>query len=394
MTYQCLSNERRIYVKEASAKAIGKVAKIILDFDGVLVYTAESFRQAIRSVVDYYFLEILGLEGEKGKLTTLGDIQKFKDTGSYNNDWNLSYTIITYYLAIIIRKLQQKHVFQDFAKQFNGIKFSELPSFLQTLSEIGGFLKNNGIRATELVNMKNDLLLDLDSFLAEGIMKNQDSLESILAFALKKVGNDEIALVRKLIPYDSNRPDLLKRLFEEWYLGKELFSRFYGVPSVFKFDESYLEKEKFIPSKEVFDALRVRFGKFAIYSEKPRAQGMYLLKKNNFENYFDEKRSFFQEDLTESDGSTLGKPDPTFFIGLMESIGVKDREIAYIGDGVADVLMINNARLEGLSNVLFFGVLCSSPSSNELFSQYVKYEADAIMTDVNDIPYLLANLVK
>ena len=394
MIYQCLSNERRIYIKEASAKAIGKVAKIILDFDGVLVYTAESFRQAIRSVVDYYFLEILGLEGEKGKLTTLGDIQKFKDTGLYNNDWNLCYTIITYYLAIIIRKLQQEHVFQDFAKQFNGIKFSGLPSFLQTLSEVGGFLKSNEISATELVNMKNDRLLGLDSFLAEGNMKNQDSLENILAFALKKVGNDEIALVRELVPYNSDESDLLKRLFEERYLGKELFSRFYGVPSVFKFDESYLEKEKFIPSKEVFDALRVRFGKFAVYSEKPRAQGMYLLKKNNFENYFDEKWSFFQEDLTESNGSTLGKPDPTFFIELIENIAVKDREIAYVGDGIADVLMINNARMEGLSNILFFGVLCSSPSSNELFSQYVKYEADAIMTDVNDIPYLLANLEK
>jgi hypothetical protein len=204
MAYQCLSNERRIYVKEASAKAIGKAARIILDFDGMLVYTAESFRQAIRSVVDYYFLEILGLEGEKGKLTTLGDIQKFKDTGLCNNDWNLTYTVITYYLATIIRKLQQKRVFQDFAKQFDGIKFSGLPSFLRTLSEVGGFLKSNGIRATELVNMKNDRLLGLDSFLAQGNMKNQDLLENILAFALGKVGNDEIALVRELVPYDSD----------------------------------------------------------------------------------------------------------------------------------------------------------------------------------------------
>jgi phosphoglycolate phosphatase-like HAD superfamily hydrolase len=294
----------------------------------------------------------------------------------------------------MIRKLQQKRVFQEFVKQFGDIKFLGLPSFLQTLSEVSGFLKGNGISAPELVDMKNDRLLGLGSFLAQSNIKNHDSLENILAFVLKKVENDEIALVRKLVPYDSDGPDLLKRLFEERYLGKELFSRFYGVPSVFKFDESYLEKEKFIPSKEVFDALRVRFGKFAIYSEKPRAQGMYLLKKNNFENYFDEKRSFFQEDLTESDGSTLGKPDPTFFVELIENIAVRDREIVYVGDGIADVLMIKNAQLEGLSNVLFFGVLCSSPSSNELFSQYVKYEADAIMTDVNDIPYLLANLEK
>jgi len=394
MTYKCLSNERKVYVKEPSAEAIAKVAKIILDFDGVIVYTAESFRQVIRSVVDYYFFEILGLEGEKGKLTTLGDIQKFKDTGSYNNDWNLSYTIITYYLAVMIRKLQQKRVFQDFAIQFDGMKFSGLPSFLKTLSEVGGFIKSNRISASELANMRNDRLLGFDSFLAQSNIKNQDSLENILAFVLKKVGNDEITLVRKLVPYDSDEPDLLKRLFEEKYLGKELFRRFYGAPSVFEFDESYLDKEKLIPSKEVFDALRVRFGNFVIYSEKPRAQGMHILKKNNFENYFDEKRSFFQEDLTESDGLRLGKPDPTFFVEMIENIAIRDREIVYVGDGVADALMIKNARLKGLSNVLFFGVLCSSPSSNELFSEYIKYGADAIMTDVNDIPYLLANLEK
>jgi phosphoglycolate phosphatase-like HAD superfamily hydrolase len=138
----------------------------------------------------------------------------------------------------------------------------------------------------------------------------------------------------------------------------------------------------------------MRFGKFAIYSEKPRTQGMCLLKRNNFENYFDEKSSFFQEDLVDSDGSTLGKPDPTFFVELIKNIAVRDREIVYVGDGVADALMINNARLKGLSNVLFFGVLCSSSSSDELFSQYVKYGADAIMTDVNDTQYLLASLEK
>jgi phosphoglycolate phosphatase-like HAD superfamily hydrolase len=82
MDYKCLSEKRKIYFKKESSKAIGNVAKIIFDFDGVLVYTAESYRQNIISVVDYYFLEILGLEGERRKFATLEDIQKFKDTGT------------------------------------------------------------------------------------------------------------------------------------------------------------------------------------------------------------------------------------------------------------------------------------------------------------------------
>jgi phosphoglycolate phosphatase-like HAD superfamily hydrolase len=392
MAYQCLSEKRKIYFKKDSAKAIGNVVKIIFDFDGVLVYTAESYRQTIRNVVDYYFLEILGLEGEKGKLATQDDIQKFKDTGLFNNDWNLSYSIIAYYLAIIIHKLQQKQVFQKFTKRFNTIQFSELLSFLQTLREVGDFLRGYGINATELGNMKNDSVLGLESFLAQANVKNQGSFETIIASVLPQVGKDEIMLVRKLIPYDSEKPDLLKRLFEESYLGKKLFSEFYGVPSMFKFDGSLLEKEAFIPTKRTLDALRVRSDKFAIYSEKPRFQGMYLLNKSKFKEYFDEKQFFFQEDLTESDGSTLGKPNPTFFIELMENISIKNGEVAYVGDGVADVLLVKNARMKGLSDLLFFGVLCSSQSPDKLLSQYVEYEADAIMTDVNDLPYLFANL--
>jgi len=96
VSYQCLNKERKLYFKTA-LQALSSITKIIFDFDGVLVQTSQSYRQTIKKIVDYYFLEILGLEGEKGKLATLGDIQKFKDTGLYNNDWNLSYAIITYY---------------------------------------------------------------------------------------------------------------------------------------------------------------------------------------------------------------------------------------------------------------------------------------------------------
>ena len=396
MAYQCLNKERKLYFKKDSAEALSNVAKIIFDFDGVLVQTSQSYRQTIRKVVDYYFLEILGLEGEKGKLVTLGDVQKFKDTGLYNNDWNLSYAIITYYLAILMRKLQQKRVLQNFTKRFNNIKFSEVQSFLQTLGEVGDFLRRYGINATELVNMKNDSALGLESFLAQANLKNQNPLETTLAPIFPQVESDELTLIRKLVPYNLEKPDLLKRLFEESYLGEELFNKFYSIPSIFKFNESFLKKEAFIPTKKTLDALRLKFGKFAIYSEKPRVQGMYLLEKNDFKEYFDEKGSIFLDDLVESEvggeSVRLGKPNPTLFIELIEKLVGKSSGVAYVGDGVADALLVENSRLEGLSNLSFLGVLCSSQYPNKLLSWYIKHEADAIMTDVNAIPNLLTSL--
>ena len=401
MAYQCLNKGRKIYLKKDSSKAISDVSKLVFDFDGVLVYTLQSYRQTIRKVVDYYFLEILGLEGEKGKLATLGDVQRFKDTGLYNNDWNLSYAIITYYLAIIMRKLQQRRALQAFIKRFKNIQFLEVRSFIQTLGEVGDFFRRYGINATEIIDMKNHDALGLESLLTRAKLESQDSPENALNSILPQVEIQQLTLIRKLVPYDFEKPDLLKRLFEESYLGEKLFSEFYGVPSTFKFKESLLEKEDFIPTKKTLDMLQSRFGKFAIYSEKPRVQGAYLLEKNNFKEYFDENGSTFLEDLVESEKSFSGKdveslqlrkPNPTLFIELVEKLAGKVDRVAYVGDGVADALLVENARLEGLYNILFLGVLCSSQYPDELLSQYMKHEADAIMTDVNDIPYLYASL--
>ncbi|MGQ9460248.1 MAG: HAD family hydrolase [Candidatus Bathyarchaeaceae archaeon] len=400
MPYQCLDKERRIYFRKDSEKALSDVTKLIFDFDGVLVYTSESYRQAIRSVVDYYFLEIFGLEGEKGKLVTLGDVQRFKDTGLYNNDWNLTYAVITYYLALLMRKLQQRRIFQDFTKRFNDIEFSEVDSFLQTLGEIGSFLRRYGLNATGLVNMKNDSSVGIEQLLARVTMENQTSLEVALKPILQQAGDKQLVLIRKLVPYNLEKPDLLKRLFEELYLGAGLFTKFYGVQSIFKFDESFLEKENFIPTKKTLDTLRLRFGKFAIYSEKPKDQGLYLLAKNNFKEHFNENWCIFQEDLLKSEnipcgaGNSLqlGKPNPTYFIEIVKKFAGKAGKAAYVGDDIADVLLVENARSQGLSNILFFGVLCSSHYPDQLFSQFIEHGADAVMTDVNDIPYLYAGL--
>jgi phosphoglycolate phosphatase-like HAD superfamily hydrolase len=394
MSYRLLDKERRIYIREDAEEPLRGIEKIIFDFDGVLAQTSQSYRQTIRNVVDYYFLEIMRLEGETGKLATLRDIQKFKDTGLYNNDWKLSYAIISYYINVILRKLEQKNVLQNFMKQFRGIRFTDVQSFIQNLKSVGNFLRRIGISGTELVNLKEDNIVGLDLFLAQACLEKPKAIETSLMGVDPEVVEDKERLIKQLVPYDLRKPDLLKRLFEETYLGKELFNKIYGAPSFFRFDVSLLDNEEFIPTKKTLNLLRGQFGKFGIYSGRPRPQGMYILEKYGYTRYFNETESIFLGDLlkSEADMEKLGKPDPTLFVELIEKSVDQEKRVAYVGDGIADAILVEKAKARGLENLSFLGVVSSSEDSNKLFNEYSKHGADAIVTDVNDVPYLFTNL--
>jgi len=390
LSYRILNNPSKIYVRQDSEKLLCQAERIIFDFDGVLAQTNLSYRQTIRNVVDYYFLEILGLDGEKGKLASLLDIQKFKDTGLYNNDWKLSYAIITYYVKLILRKLEHENMLQTFAKKFSAIQFSDIQSFIESLKQVGSFLVECGISGTELAKLKHDNIVGLDLFLAQANLDKQKPIETSLVGVDPELVAEKEHLLRLLVPYDLEKPDLLKRLFEEFYLGKNMYTKIYSEPSFFKFSSSFMDLEEFIPSKQTLDNLREQFGKFGIYSGRPRPQGLYVLEKYGYMDYFEEPELLFLGDLlkSEEEMSKLGKPNPDLFIELLQKSTKKGAKVVYVGDGIADAKLVANARAKGLDDLLFLGVVSSSEDSNKLFTEYSKHGADAVVTDVNDIPYL------
>lgn len=394
MSYLLLNKDRRIYVHKNFKESLNKIRYLIFDFDGVLCQTSQSYRETIRNVVDYYFLNLLEIEGERGKLVTLHDVQKFKDTGLFNNDWKLSYTLIIYYLNLILRKLEQKKVLQSFKKKFKDIKFSDIESFILKLKKVGEFLRKNRINANDLASLKNDKIVGLDLFLAQASLEKPKPIETSLIGIDPEIVETKQLLGKQLIPYDLEKPDLLKRLFEEIYLGKELYTKIYSTSSFFNFDRNFIDVEEFIPTKETLNLLYRKFGRFGIYSGRPKPQGLYILEKFGYTEYFDENKSVFLGDMlkTEIEMEKLGKPNPTLFIELIEKYSDNGTGILYIGDGIADAILVKKTKMKGIKNLYFFGVSSSSEDLSKLFNEYTKHGADAIVTDVNDIPSLFTSL--
>ena len=58
--------------------------QLIFDIDGVLVDVSKSYRAAIKQTADFF----------TGKKVTLEEIQNYKESGGYNNDWDLTAAIV------------------------------------------------------------------------------------------------------------------------------------------------------------------------------------------------------------------------------------------------------------------------------------------------------------
>ncbi|MDR3708135.1 MAG: hypothetical protein P4L33_07525 [Capsulimonadaceae bacterium] len=82
------------YAKET----VAKLDTVLFDMDGVLLDISQSMRQVNSLAVAFYLREIIGM-GTPDDLVTSDDIERFKHTGGFNDDWDLTYALVLFYLV-------------------------------------------------------------------------------------------------------------------------------------------------------------------------------------------------------------------------------------------------------------------------------------------------------
>jgi len=395
--YRNLDDEAAL-CRDDKISSIRKVSKLVFDCDGVIVSDRNSYRQAIVRSVDHYFLRLMELRGNEGRLVTQEDIQKMKNTGAFNNDWALTYALIIYFLGLIIRRLPSEVTLSA------GSEISEMknPEHIRILSDklrsVGERLEQLGIDIEYLTRLKSDTRFGLKRLL--GSLTGKTDLSSLREIGLFLGLKDlELEAAKMLCPFSVDKDDLLRRLFDEIYLGKTLYAQFSGREPFFAFPEGLIDKEERIPSTETLERLKLRFGLSAMYSERPRMEGYYILQKHRLLSYFDKEAMLFSEDIMKPSGSassdsSWGKPDARAFVGLLKRFSRNDEIVAYVGDTVSDALMVMNARGLDARELLFIGILSSSPSEADLQREFLDLGAEVIVKDVNVIPTVFDRIGK
>lgn len=326
---------------------------LIWDVDGVIVSVGDSYRRAIVDTVQCYFSDLIGLNLDK-KMVEIADTQKFKMAGKFNNDWELTYAIILSYITKMMGK-------QDLTKI--GL---ELPdrSFRQKIIKLQNLGKNYD---------KSKMNIDLDS-LTKRIKEKGGGLEKTKEVLHEEFGQNLETALKFFFP------EMIKGVFQELYLGGDLYREKYRKYTDFIFAPGFIRDEKLIVKEATMDKLSNEYI-LGIATGREHFEVKFTLKQHNLDKFFPAEFIVTSEDIS------IPKPAPNQLLECMRRLSERynflgEEKAAYIGDSIDDIVAAKKAE--------FYSIGCLSAAGNEqqkelLRKEFERLGCDLILEDANEL---------
>ena len=299
---------------------------IIFDCDGVLIDVTKSYDTTINKTISFVLKEIAGITADMPLTNEL--LLKFKSTGGFNDEIDITYSGILCYIA---------------AKKLNK-------------------------DPTELII---DVLNNADD---SGIAYVENFLNKI---------NVSISDVKARLGYPSaDKNDLIHATFDQLFFGPELYSKIFQKKSNFS-EKGFIENDNVIVNSELIEALKKKFNdKIGIVT----GRGFNAISSSLKEilNQFNVKNSVFLED----EPRDLAKPNPQSLIRAME--GLNSKNCLYVGDSMEDMMLAQKASELGFK-ATFCGIYGSGKLPEMKKKLFTECDVPLILESINQLPDILMN---
>jgi len=290
---------------------------VVLDVDGVLVDTRDSYRRTIRETV---------ARVHDAAAIGSGAVDRFKQAGGFNDDWELTEALAAYVLA-----------------SREGYEASVEGHTAAIADEGGGLAGSRGVLSRELSDEANG---------------------------------------RRRTDLDAER---LRRVFQRLYLGHERYRELEGDPEPvettvgIEADEAgYIDDETMLVDPATLSILRDRF-EVAVFTGRPAAEADIALERVGL--------SLPRARRVTRDGDLPGKPDPTALLVLAERMAVAS--VVYVGDTVDDARAARGADARDDRPYLAVGVQTGGLDGERGRQILDDAGADRVVTSVDDLLELL-----
>jgi phosphoglycolate phosphatase-like HAD superfamily hydrolase len=319
---------------------------IIFDVDGVIIDVSGSYRDVVRQTTSLFFQPARSWEKLPQPLFELSDLAAVKQSGGLNNDWDLTCTVINLLYSLTARP---------------AIYESRDPwtRWQETLS------RSDATNIAEFLAATDQPLATLH--------KDRD-----------KPANEFIS---NMYDGDVGTGNIIKQIFQEIYLGGDLFQHTYNLKPKIYSGEGYILKEKVLIDRSVLEALG-RNNVLAIATGRPRAEAEYPLIHFDLKKYFNliytlddclqEEKRIFEE---KGEHVSLSKPHPFMLDAVADDLKDQFSGHYYVGDMPDDMLAAANSRF-GFKSI---GIMVSAPDKLALENQLKKAGADYLVESGDEL---------
>ena len=323
---------------------------IVFDMDGVLIDVSGSYRDVVRQTTKLFFQPARSWKRLPDPLFELSDLASVKQSGGLNNDWDLTCAVINLLYSLIARP---------------AIDASQNPwkRWQKTLG-------------------RSD---------AASIADYLASTDQPLATLMRQKGKPDDAFIAGLYAGNVGSGNIIKQIFQEIYLGRDLFKSTYNLkPQVYSGD-GYILREKVLIDRTVLEALD-RDNVLAIATGRPRAEAEYPLRHFDLKKYFklvftlddclhEEKRILAEK----GEKVSLSKPNPFMLDAIAD--GVKDNfwGYYYVGDMPDDMLAAANSRY-GFKGI---GMTVSAPDKLSLGNELKRAGAHYLVEGFDELKEII-----
>ncbi len=283
---------------------------VIFDMDGTLVDVRESYR-ATAPLAATRYLELLGLVPPK--LT--GDVyDQFKLMGGFNDDWDLTAGL----LEVIVAALPAA---------------PPLPTAAVSQDALLAALR-------AAVSSFSDGRLPVPDFAA--LISSVRAAGGGLAGLRRVTGEHNRHLVWRT--HDAATTDLVQRIFEELYLGADLFASAYGYPSRFHCGAGLIETEQLLIAPATLTAL-ARHLRLGIATGRADFELVHPMRRWDLDRYFGATTTMSDALRAQAPGGpSLLKPHPYLLERAADALDPTGTlAAAYIGDAPDDIVAAHRA---------------------------------------------------
>lgn len=319
---------------------------IVFDMDGVIVDVSGSYRETVRQTARLFFKEAGSWEDLPDPLFSLTDLARVKQTGGLNNDWDLTFLVINLMFTLVDGSTEYEDP-NPWSRYYKMISRCDVASLAQFLN----------------------------------------STKKPITTLLEKEGKQRHEFLTSLYTGDVGSGNIIKQIFQEVYLGKDLFKSTYGFPNKVYHGEGYINRERLLVDRSIFESLS-KNNILAIATGRPKTEADYPLDFFGLRKYFtviltlencirEERRILEQEGKKVS----LGKPNPYMLDAIAETKKHEASGFYYIGDMPDDMVAASRSK----AGFIGIGVLLSAPDKATLKKDLLQAGADYIIEDFKEL---------